>query len=410
MAQTVANFADVMKEVWTSDRLEKQFYDENPLLDRLTRTNKFTIGKQAQVPVHKGRSGGYSVKSSAGGTLNAADEQKVDTAIYTLSYHWFQISIETGALNQAGGGKQSVANAKNLEIEGAVADLSRQATRQAVGNGDALIAQCAAGAANTTVLLSTTGYGYDAIARGWLYSGLLVDIGTAANEVAVADGVEIISVNESSTAPSFVASASVTETANDFVSIKDARSGTTSNEMNGLRTIAGSTTSAIGGLAPGNAGEEFWAPAHVDTTTTTVSLDLLLTLRRRVHQKTGKAATMIVTSLDQAANIESLLQNQVRYTNPNDLKVNNATLNVNGQELMALPDVPARELYCITPEDMLVVTGTYNKPTWVSDIEGAGGSLRWSQGATNFVDAVTYPFNIAIRRRNSHAAAISLTA
>lgn len=411
MAQTVANFGDVMKDVWTSSKLEKQFYDDNPLLDRIERTNRFTIGAQAQVPIHKGRSGGFSVKTAAGGTLNAADEQKVDQAVYTLSYNYQQVSLETGVLNQGGGGNQSVASALDLEITGAVADMRKQIQRQAVSNGDALIAKCVAGANNTTVLLDPTGYGYDAIVRGWLYPGLLVDVGTTANEVAVGDGVEITAVTESSSAPALTVSANVNETANDYVSVKDARAGAVSNEMNGLRTIAGSTTSGIGGLDPDNAGEEFWQPAYVDTTTTTVSLDLLLTLRRKVEQKTGARSPVIATSLDQYANIEALLQNQVRFTNPGKLGVNNATLEVNGVEVLAVPDIPARELYAINLDDMFILTGKYSKPTWMSDIEGGGaGHLRWSQGATNLVDAVVYALQLGIRRRNSHAAAIGLTA
>ena len=35
------------------------------------------IGEKAIVPIHKGRSGGYTSTTSAGGSLNPADEQKV---------------------------------------------------------------------------------------------------------------------------------------------------------------------------------------------------------------------------------------------------------------------------------------------------------------------------------------------
>src|SRR3954466_12634267 len=98
MAQTVATFTDVLKEVWTSDRLEKQFYDENPFLDRIQRTNKYTVGKQAQVPLHVGRSGGESARPAAGGALNTADRQRVDQATYTIPQHWFQVDIEAATM------------------------------------------------------------------------------------------------------------------------------------------------------------------------------------------------------------------------------------------------------------------------------------------------------------------------
>jgi hypothetical protein len=81
----------------------------------------------------------------------------------------------------------------------------------------------------------------------------------------------------------------------------------------------------------------------------------------------------------------------------------------NGNELLQIPDVPDRELYVVDQDAIKIATGSITKPTWMSDLEGAGGHLRWSQGATNFVDAVVYPFNLGITRRNGGAAAIGLT-
>src|SRR5690349_11923385 len=104
MGQTVANFASALKDAWTRDRRAKQFYDQNPILDRIKQVEATMIGSQAQVPIHSGRSGGYTSTAAAGGALNPAGNQQTDQAIYTLVYHWFQVQLETGALNQAGGG------------------------------------------------------------------------------------------------------------------------------------------------------------------------------------------------------------------------------------------------------------------------------------------------------------------
>ena len=51
MAETVANLLDLLKETWTDDRLNRQFYSKTSWLDRVEKTNKYTIGRQAQVPV-----------------------------------------------------------------------------------------------------------------------------------------------------------------------------------------------------------------------------------------------------------------------------------------------------------------------------------------------------------------------
>lgn len=420
-SSTVSAFTDVYKEAWTQDRLAKQFYDENPLLERAEKFSTTVIGKQAQVPIHKGRAGGYSVKSSAGGTLNNADYQKVDQAAYTLSYPYQQVSIETGALNQGTGGNQSVVAQLDLEIEGAINDMKKQAMRQVVGNGDALIAEFTTTTATTPLNLKTPangGKGYDAIVRGWLVPGQQVDIGTTANEVSVADGYFVTAVSEDETTPTVTVSttyggsaASLTTAAGDYISIKDARAATTSNETNGLRNIV-SATGALGGLNPATTGEEFWKAAYVDTTTTVLSLDLLMTLRRKVHQKTGTdTGKLWLMSIKQYSVLEQILQNQVRFTNPDSLKAGNASLSWAGGEILQYPDLLDSDVYCITESDLIHITGDrIKKPTWMSDIQGTNTGLIWAQGATNFVDAITYPQQFGVSRRNSHAAAKGLTA
>ena len=411
-SETVSNLTDVLKEVWTQDRLEKQFYDGTRWADKVERTNKYTIGREALVPLETSLPGGTSTFLAAGGTLNAADDLHVDRADYDISYLYQQVSLQIAALNQADAvGVRSTVDAMDQTMESNVLGLRKEFNRQSVSNGDALIAKCLAGAANTTVLLDPANKGSHAIRAGWIRPGHVVDIGTTANEVAVGDAVTVVTVTESDTAPAFVASASVTETANDYVSIANARAGTASNETNGLRTIAGSTTTAVGGLDPDTAGEEFWKPAHVDTATTVISLDLLLTLQRKVYQKTGKWPSYITTSPKQAAELYAQFQNQVRFATDNPKAGNAHGFEWNGLGINPDPDIPDEEVYLLTLEDFLLVTGgKLGKPTWVSDLEGAGGRLRWNQGSTTLSDALVYPVNVAIKRRNSHAAAIGLTA
>jgi hypothetical protein len=68
MAQTVSNLTSVLKDAWTSERLAKQFYNENPVLSRMQELQATTIGLQAQVPIHKSRNGGYTSVAAAGGS------------------------------------------------------------------------------------------------------------------------------------------------------------------------------------------------------------------------------------------------------------------------------------------------------------------------------------------------------
>jgi hypothetical protein len=419
MAQTVSNLTDVLKEVWTSDRLEKQFYDENPFLDALTKgsfeTSKSRIGEKAIVPIHKGRSGGYTSTSSAGGALNPADEQKVDAAEYTLVYHWFQIAIETGALNQSTGGSTSAVAAKDLEIQGAVSDLNKQAMRQLATDNSGILAGVRT-ANSTTVDLdvnSATTWGAGALDRGWIYPGLLVDIGTTADTDAVLTGQEILTVKRSATDPEVTIGNAANVTAGThFLYVANPNSTSAANpELNGLRSMVGSNTSGVGGLDPDNAGEEFWKPASVDTATTVLSIDLLLDMQRQIAQNGGKP-NYILTSLKQQQNFYSLLQNQVRFQGETSLgagKVDQPTWN--GMSINALPDILDQDLFMLSLDDFVFITGQgITKPTWVSDLSGNNQGMIWSKDQTAFNDAVTWPFQVGLKRRNTHAAALGLTA
>ncbi len=409
--EAVANLLELLKEVWTQDRLERQFYPGTRWLDKVEKTNKYTIGRQAQVPVEIALPGGDSSVPTAGSSaLNPADDLNVDRADYTLTQQWRQIALEAAVLNQADAvGMRSTVDAQDQTITSNVLAMRKNINRQAVTNGDALIAGTLAGAANTTVLLDPAKYGADALYRGWIRPGMTVDIGTTANEVAVADAVTVQSVTKSLTAPAFVASASVTETANDFVSIANARLGTTSYETNGLRNIVGSTSAIIGTLDP--ASVPTWAPAKVDTATTVVSLDLLLQLQTAIYQETGAWPKYVATSPKQASNLYATFQNQVRFSGDGSTGAGDVEgFSWNGINITIDPDIPDRELYMLNLSDFFVVTGgKFGKPTWASDVGGSKG-LSWNQGSTKFVDGLYYSLQLGIKRRNTHAAAVGLTA
>lgn len=416
MAQSVANLTSVLKDAWTSQRVQKQFYNENPILEKIKTVQGTVMGLQAQVPIHKTRSGGYTSTNAAGGTLNAPGNQGTDQALYTLIYHWFQISIETAALNQSDGNAQAIIAAKDLEMQGAIDDVSKQCSRQLVNDGSGFIAQCGTTTSSNVIALqpnSAGGRGGQAITRGHLYVGLPVDIGTTADSDAVVAGSVITAVDETPSAPTITISSSVSTTSSHYVSIANPNSTTAPNpELNGFRNIAG--TGSLGGINPATPGEEFWKAATVDTTTTTFSLDLALSLQQAVFQKSGKYSGVVFTSAKQNAAFYSLLQNQVRYTGEAGLGAGGVGgltgLSWNNMGINVVPDVYDQDWFYITLDDLVKVTGSITEPTWTSDLEGSGGNVRWAQGTTGFVEGLVWPFNVGAQRRNSHAAATGLTA
>jgi len=411
---TIASLSTVLKEVYTSETLKKQFYDDNPVLAKIRQVTGTVIGRQATVPIQTGANGGYTSVGPNGGSLNPAGAPGVSTATYTLVYNWMQIAIEDAVLNQSNGGSTSVVDAVDFTMQDAIQAMSRQISRQLVGDGTGFIAQCATTTASTTLLLAPAGRGANAIARNHLRVGLPIDIGTTADSDSQASGVFITDVNPDPAAPSLTLSSAVTAGATHFVSIANPNSVTATNtELNGFRNIAGSNTTPLGGIDPAVAGNGFWKPAVVDSTAAVWSIAKAAALQQSVFQNTGKFDVQVFTSPKQATAMYTTLQNQVRFAGEMNMGAGGVGglvgLSWNGQGINVMPDIYDSDWFLINLADLVRVTGAMKDPTWVSETEGRGKSLGWSQGTTQFVDGVRWPFQIGAARRNTHAAAVALS-
>lgn len=420
MSQTAITMASVMKDIWTAERLQKQFEDKNAPLGRVEAIRGVMIGNQAQVPIQAGRAGSFTTVGAGGGQLNPATGQPVTQGLYTLPYNWFQVELETSALLQASGSNlQAIVGAKDLEIQGAVENTKHQITRMIVTNSDGIVAACdTTASANVIKLVAASAegatYGYSALVRGWLPAGATtgqyVDIGTTADTDVLATGVQVTAVAVSPTAPTITVSGApfATTLGTHFVYIANPNSTTASNpEVNGLRQIVG--TGALGGLNPATAGQEWWQGALRDTTTTTFSLDLVLGLQRAIMQNSNDPQSDVWTGYKQQANFYSLLQSKVLFGGDQDLAAGDVSApRWNGMTVSAFADVLDTDWFMLTTKDLVRITAAGATPQWASDIEGAGGSLRWKQGFTSFVDGLVYPVQFGAQRRNTQAAALAL--
>ncbi len=404
---TVADRVKMSKEVWTYTRLEKQFYNQNPVLDKIKRTKKFTIGQTAKVPMHTGRSGGITVTGPNGtAALNGPGKQLTDTAEFGISYNWGYIGHEFGAMNQVHGGAVSFGSSIELEMTGIVNDLDNSVMRQLAGVGGGLICECATTTTSTTVNLEPVS-GFNAISRGHIYAGLPIMIGTESTENSVVADRTILRVIEDEDAPQIVVSgAAISTAAGDFVSLKQSRDGATSVEMSSLVEIAGSTA-ALGGKDPSVAGNEYWKPV-VDSTTTVLSLPFIRKLYRRIHQRGGGKPDTVWTSLDLVDAYEELLQNQVRFQ-PGKLS-DGADLKFRNLEWYGDVRLYSHNLHMLALSDFVLAQGEYDKPTWMSDVQGTNTGMVWNQGSTSFVDAICYALGLGVHRRNTHGSATALQA
>ncbi len=393
-----------LKETWTESRLAEQLYQGNPLLERIRRLKVTQVGQQAVTPIHTGRNWGYTPLPAGGGNLNAAGQQALAQATWQYTHHNQPIKIQGAAIDGTSSDSLSVAEVIDTEVSGALDDLDRQFTRQLFSNGDALVIQCGTTTSSTTVTLNATS-GHNALERGWIDVNAVIDIGTTANEVSVADGVTVTAVSDSTTSPTITVSGSaITTSAANYISLTNARSGTTSYEMNGLQNIV-STSTTLGGLTV--AANPSWVASKVDSTSQALSLSLIYGLDRAIMQKTGKESTLKLTGLKQAEAAYKLGQAQVRFTGDQNISVGNIdAFNVAGMTVARHPDCRNEEWYNLTIEDFRLITA--GDPKWQNRQTG-GNILAWIQGTDSFGAYVNARLQLGVARRNSHAALTGLS-
>lgn len=428
MATTAANYQDLAKEVWDGDTMVKQFYDENPWLDMIEKKQRVVIGKKALVPMHTGRAGGTTVLDSAGGFINSATSEVVDRAEYTLSYNYFPVEIEVGALNEITGGAQSVGDALEHMMTSGINNIRNHLTRQFL-TGTARIAAVATHTTDEALLpLSTLATvpageisGADALLNGWIVPGDVIEVGTTSDYDSIVDrgtsqtpaAISVVSaVDDDADSPSITLGASLSTDVTlgtHFVSLANARgaSGTGSIvESSGLISIAGTTGNTVGNIDA--SANTFWNPAEVDSSTTIPDMELLLRLSRKVRRRGGNVA-FILTSLLQLDNVYQMLQSQVRFNGDREIGAGGSEqFRWRGNLLHAFPQVPENLMFFLDMDSLEIVTGRYTKPTWLSDIGGGGKGGHWTPGTTHFDDTVMYACGLATRRRNLMAAATNL--
>lgn len=392
MAATLSSLNAALKRVWTQQTLEDQLYQETPFLDKLKKTDRYTVGETARVPLHVSRNGGYTALPDGGGTLNAAGNQGLAKAEFNYTNHHQPIAVQGDSIDGTKGTSNSIVEAADLEIKGALTDLNRQLTRQLFGNGDARIAQCRTSDSNDVDLNTTSGA--IAIERGWLFIGQRVDVGTATEEANQVDNSIITAIDEAKVAFTVASGNETGEGTTHFVSHANARSGETSYEMNGLRNIV-SATATLGKLAP--ATEPTWK-ATVNSTSQPLTLSALMQGRQKIRQKKGKAPDFLLTGLKQERKFYEALQQQVHFTSDSGIAAGSSEkATFAGLDIVADPDCPDEDLYLGCYEHLFMVA--LDKPYWQNKVTG-GDILVWNQGTDEYVSKLTYRANLGANRRN----------
>jgi hypothetical protein len=404
---TWSTFQPALKEVWTQEEFEAQLYDDHPFLDDIEKTDRYTVGEYAIVPIWTNRNGGFTVTGTAGSAaLNAAGNVGLNQAQYALAFNYQQVKVDHPAIAVSQGNSNAIAGVLDTEFEGASSNMRTQITRQVYQNQTALITQCVASSSGQAVLGLNTVDGYDALTRGWLDTGATIDIGTTANETAVDADKVISSISLSSTTPTVTLTTNLSNsvTTSHYVSVANARSGSTSLEMNGLGNII-SQSASLGGIAAGGR----WQAAAVDTATTDLTLSSMLTIQSQVAQNTRstRQGLRVLTGYVQGRRFYEQFQNQVRFNGDGVEAGSTDDIKWNGMVIRQDADCPSTKMFFYRPDHLLMVKSPLGMH-WANEITG-GEKVTWAQNTTGFVGLLAYPCNLAAKRRNGMAALTSLT-
>jgi hypothetical protein len=256
---TLSDVSDILKEYYLGPVAE-QLNNEILLLSRLNSRSEDLVGKRAYVPLHVSRSGGIGARAEAA-ALPTAGNQQYDKAVYDLKYLYGRVQVTGPSMAKTKSEAGAFLQALKSELDGVRNDLQKDLARQVYGDGTAFVAQCGTTTTSTTVVLNTAS-GQEAIRKGQLYPGMLVDIGTVADVNTIADAREITAVDYAN-ATITISGATVSTTSSHYVSRSGSAidgaataAGSRSNEVDGIKRIvndtdpSGASTNAFGEVDP----------------------------------------------------------------------------------------------------------------------------------------------------------------
>lgn len=385
---TLTTLSNILKDFYLPPVVE-QLNNEVLLLQRLEKQSEDLFGNQAVVPIHTARSGGIG-PAAEGAALPAAGNQQYKKATYDLKYLYGRIGVTGPSVAKTASEAGSFLRALRAEMDGIRNDLKRDVARQAWGSahGNGLIAKCGVTTSANVVVLSSS----EALVKGHLYVGMVVDIGTSPGATSVATARNITAINVAT--PSItIDGAAVTTSASHFV----ARSGAGGAEITGVAEYVNTTAGVtIGGLNPATAGQEVWENKRVMNAGTprAVSLDLIAQTFAQSRIENGEVS-LCAGSIAMERAIFLLLQSQVRYMNPDDLDGGFRAIEVMNKPFVADRDAPYGRITALQENRVKV----FSNRDW-HFLDEDGTTLKWVSGYDKWEAVLARYVNIGPTQRN----------
>ena len=396
----VGTIGNILKEYYMGP-VNEQLNNEVLLLSRLEARSEDLVGKRAYVPLHTGRSTGIGARGELD-TLPAAGSQVYDKAVYDLKYLYGRIQVSGPSMAKSKSDAGAFLQILKGELDGVRNDLRKDLARQVYGTGTGAIAPLYQIVASATTSQTVVLDSLEPIRKGQLYVNMKIDVrnvdGTA---TANGSGATIASINPSDATygnrPSMVLTVTTAIAADGagsdkYITRAGASSDATypsdanrlSNEVDGIqRIVSASTTNSLGGISVTPSTNGFWdnkrlvrgtdwsdSDPDVASSQTGVSLDLVQKAMNLVRLE-GAMPSIILTTLGIQRDFYSLLQDQVRYTEPTQFRAGFSVLEYAGMPLIADIDAPYGNMY-ILDESTLKVFSDQD----FHFLDGDGNTLR----------------------------------
>ena len=404
---TLSTVSDILKEYYLGPVAE-QLNNEVFLMSRLESKSEDLVGKRAYVPLHYGRSGGIGARAERD-ELPAAGNQRYSKAVYDLKYLYGRVQVTGPAMAKTKNEAGAFLQALKSELDGVRNDLKKDVARQVYGDGTAFIAQCGTTTTSATIVLNTAA-GQEAIRKGQLYVGMLVDIGTAADVDTIAAARTITAVDYTN-ATITVSGATVSTTSSHYVSRSGAAvdggataNGSRSNEIDGLKRLVSNAATYVGEI---DASAETWwdnkrLPVGGALSANLEEIQKGLNLIRLE----GAMPSLMLTSLGVQREIYSNLQDQVQYVNPESYNFASGfkTLEYAGMPVVSDIDAPYGTLYILDESTMKV----FSDQDW-HFLDADGQTLRQVSNYDAFEAIMARYLNLGVTKRSNQVVLTGIT-
>jgi hypothetical protein len=394
---TLTTVADILKDLYLPPVTE-QLNNEILFLQRLEPRDQELVGNQAVVPLHVTRSGGIGARGEDV-DLPTAGNQGYDRAVYDLKYLYGRVRVTGPSMAKTSTEAGAFLQVLKGELDGIRQDLKQDLSRQFYGDGSAQIAQCDTTSSSTTVVLNATS-GAEAIRKGFLHRGMVIDIGTTADYDTIAAARTITAVNVSTPSITIDGAAVTTSSSHYITRSGNAVSSSTIYETAGLQQIVATAANTFGSIDASSVTE--W-----DNLRTNVNGSLALdnlTQAFNIVTIAGGDVSLMVSTFGLQRSLFNLLQAQVRYVEPMSIKGGFSAIEYMGKPFIADRHHPFGKIHLLDEKYLKV----YTNRDW-HFLDEDGDVLKWVTGRDAWEAVLARYLNLGTNRRNTQLVLYNLT-